>query len=84
MCSRLLEFGNAFTQMFAGYCLLPEHKNFCLHGGIDQCVLKLSWFQKLEDPHRYLYTEKVSKNISGCLAQIRVKHKSVFIAVTVL
>ena len=54
-------------------------KNFCLRGGVEQRQLKLSQFKRLQDPHRYVYTENVSKNRAGGLAHMRVKNKSVVI-----
>ena len=54
-------------------------KYFCSRGGVEQRELKLSQFKRLQDPHRYVYTENVSKNRAGGLAQMRVKNKSVVI-----
>ena len=52
-------------------------KKFCLRGGEEHRQLKLSQLKKFTDPLRYVYTENSSKNHSGGLAQIRVKHKVV-------
>lgn len=38
-------------------------KNFSLRGGEEQRQLKLSQFQRLTNPLRYVYTENASKNL---------------------
>ena len=48
-------------------------KQFCLRGGEEHRNLKFSQFERTEN--RYIYTENSSKNRSGGLAQLNVKHK---------
>ena len=50
-------------------------KNFCLRGGNEHRNLRLSQLKRTENG--YVYTENVSKNRSGGLAQLHVKNKSV-------
>ena len=50
-------------------------KNVCLRGGAEQRNLKISQLKRLKDPMIYVYTENVSKNRAGGLAQIPVKNK---------
>ena len=50
-------------------------KNFCLRGGEEHRSLKLSQFTRNEDC--YIYTENVSKNRAGGLAQLKLENKSV-------
>ena len=57
--------------------LYMNGKNLCLRGGEEQRQLKLSQFQRLTNPLRYVYTENASKNRCGGLAQIRVENKVV-------
>ena len=50
-------------------------KNFCLRGGVEHRNLKLSQFKRCSD--HYLYTENVSKNYQGGLAELRIENKIV-------
>lgn len=52
-------------------------RNFCLRGGEEQRLLKISQLQRFTDPPRYVYTESASKNRHGGLAQLHVKNKVV-------
>ena len=45
-------------------------KNFCLRGGEEHRNLKLSQFERLQDPDRYVYHENCSKNRSGTFHQL--------------
>ena len=51
--------------------------NLCLRGGGEHRNLKLSQFQRLEDPDRYIYTENGSKNHSGSFIGASVQNKQV-------
>ena len=50
-------------------------KNFCLRGDNEHRNLRLSQLKRTENG--YVYTENVSKNRSGGLAQLHVKNKLV-------
>ena len=52
-------------------------KNFCLRGGEEHRNLKVSQFERLGDPDRYLYHENCSKNRSGTFRQLHVDSKVV-------
>ena len=54
---------------------LYNGNNVCLRGGQEHRSLKLSQFTRNEDC--YIYTEKVSKNRAGGLAQLKLGNKSV-------
>ena len=52
-------------------------KNFCLRGGQEHRGLKISQIKRELGPDRYIYTENLSKNRTGGLANMRVEHKVV-------
>ena len=52
-----------------------KKKNFCMRGWNEHRNLKLSQLKRTENG--YVYTENASKNLSGGLAQLHVKNKSV-------
>ena len=54
-------------------------KSFCLRGGEEHRCLTLSQFTRLHKPHRYVYSEKSSKNRQGGLYQAKMYHKTVTI-----
>ena len=49
----------------------------CLRGGEEHRNLTISQFERLTDPHRYVYTENASKNRPGGVSQLRVENKKV-------
>ena len=54
----------------------------CLRGGEEQRSLKISQFVRSHEPEMYTYTERGSKNRSGCLAQLNLENKVVPIHAT--
>ena len=52
-------------------------KMFCLRGGVEHRVLKLSQLKRMDSPNRYIYYENVSKNHNGSFKQLHVKSKVV-------
>uniref|UniRef100_A0A1X7T9L7 Uncharacterized protein n=1 Tax=Amphimedon queenslandica TaxID=400682 RepID=A0A1X7T9L7_AMPQE len=52
-------------------------KCFCLRGGEEHRQLKISQFQRLQNPNRYVYSENSSKNRPGGLLQTYLSHKVV-------
>ena len=51
--------------------------NLCLRGGSEHRNLKLSQFQRLGNPDRYLYVENGSKNHSGSMSERSIQNKRV-------
>ena len=51
--------------------------NRCLRGGSEHRNLKLSQFQRLGNPDRYLYVENGSKNHSGSMSERSIQNKQV-------
>ena len=51
--------------------------NLCLRGGSEHRNLKLSQFQWLGNPDRYLYVENGSKNHSGSMSERSIQNKQV-------
>lgn len=52
-------------------------KMFCLCGGVEHRVLKLSQLKRMTDPDRYIYYKTVSKSHNGSSTQLHVKNKVV-------
>ena len=61
----------------ASSILLEWCEPVSIRGGSEHRSLKLSQFQRLSDPDRYLYVENGSKNHSGSLSERSVQNKQV-------
>ena len=71
------EMGRDSPRVLQNAVFFCNGKNFCLHGSEEHHNLKVSQFERLGDPDRYLYRENSSKDRSGTFRQLHVDSKVV-------